>query len=145
MNERPSVKLLRQAGWTSGRDVDISDDLRSLAEAGIEVFPGAISFLREYSGLSMSWKRASGFPDDLWISASRVVGSFDPRWVAIYADRAGTALVPVGEANQGYLLVLAGEDGRWFGGFDDAFGELGDDFLSCLDGLLSSSKFIREL
>ncbi|MET9263594.1 SUKH-3 domain-containing protein [Amycolatopsis sp. NPDC004079] len=145
MNERPSIDLLRQAGWTLGRDVDISDDLRSLAEAGLEVFPEAINFLREYSGISMRWKRVSGFPDGMRFSAARLLESFDPRWVAGYADRAKTTLVPVGEASNGYLVLLLGRNGHWFGGFDDAFGELGEDVLSCIDRLVIENKFIREL
>ncbi|MBB1153083.1 SUKH-3 domain-containing protein [Amycolatopsis dendrobii] len=145
MSERPSIELLRRAGWTPGRAVDISDDVRALERAGIGIFPGAIEFLREYSGIKVRWNRSSGFPDDLEVSAARSRESLDPRWVAIYAERAGTALVPVGEANRGYLVVLVGEDGRWFGGFDDAFGELGDDFLSSLDGLVRHCRFIRDL
>ncbi|MCG3751104.1 SUKH-3 domain-containing protein [Amycolatopsis sp. Poz14] len=145
MNERPSIKLLRKAGWTPGRDVDNSEDLRSLAEAGLEVFPAAASFLREYSGISMQWKRSSGFPDEMRFSAARVLESFDPRWVASYADRAKTALVPVGEASNGYLVLLLGRNGHWFGGFDDAFGELGGDVLTCIDRLVAENKFMREL
>ncbi|MGW4400238.1 SUKH-3 domain-containing protein [Amycolatopsis nivea] len=145
MGERPSIELLTKAGWTPGREVDVSGYVHALERAGIEVFPGAIEFLREYSGLSVHWTRSSGFPGDLQLSVARLIENFDPRWVAIYADRAGTELVPVGEASRGHLLVLVGEDGRWFGGFDDAFGELGDDFLSCLDELILNNKFIREL
>ncbi|MFE0024190.1 SUKH-3 domain-containing protein [Amycolatopsis sp. NPDC059021] len=144
MNERPATELLRRGGWKPGRDVSVGEDLRALWEEGHLVFPAAIDFLREYSGLVLTWER-DGSPDDVWFSAAAICAQAASGWVADYSARAGTTLVPVGAANRGYLMLLLGENGHWFGGFDDAFGEVGEDLLSCLDNLVLTNRFLREL
>ncbi len=127
-----------------GREVEVEDDLRALEAEGHTAFAGAVAFLREYSGLDLPWDR-DGFADEIWFSAARICQDRDPSWVGEYAARAGTALVPVGASNTGHLMLLIGEDGRWFGGFDDEFGELGEDLLSCLDNLILEKGFTRKL
>jgi hypothetical protein len=144
MNERPANQALARAGWTPARSVEIEADLRSIAREGYSTFPTAIEFLRQYSGLHLSVDLA-GRPDEIWFSAHRACMHIGSSWVRDYSDRSGITLLPVGAAYTGHLTLLIGENGHWFGGYDNEFGLIGEDLLSCLDNLILNGQFIRKL
>jgi hypothetical protein len=66
-----------------------------------------------------------GRPDEILLSA-RDCGGINAARVDNYSARAGTRLLPVGESHRGHLTLLIGEDGRWFAGYDDVFGLIGE-------------------
>src|SRR4051812_30329326 len=108
--ESPALPALHRAGWSRSRRISVDADLRALADDGYSVFPAAVEFLQSYSGLFVQVVRG-GEPDEIWFSAERACESFDPGWVADYAHRAGTVLLPMGRACSEHLILLLGENG----------------------------------
>jgi hypothetical protein len=145
MDEHPAVQALARAGWVPTRSVDIEVDLQTLAKDGYSTFPAAVEFLRQYSGLQLPIVDRLGRPDEIWFSAHRACMGIASSWIRTYSDRSGTTVLPVGEAYHGHLTLLIGENGHWFGGYDNEFGLIGEDLLSCLDNLISNAQFIRRL
>ena len=143
MNERPAIQKLRQSGWTPDRRVDTAPDFRAFEKEGYPTFPVVTEFVRQCSGLRIPIDH--GGPDEIWFSAERACGLLHRAWTEDYSRRAGTGLVPVGAAYREHLTLLVGENGNWFGGYDDEFGLLGEDVLSALDNLILDGDFVRRL
>ncbi|MGO1052769.1 SUKH-3 domain-containing protein [Crossiella sp. CA198] len=139
MTEHPALVALREAGWTAGRSVDVGAELSALEADGYQVPPWAAEFLREYSGLCLPIRPN----DEVHLSAARVCEQLFPEWTSEYSTRVGVPLIPIGVAETGHLALLLAEDGRWFGGFDDEFGEIGANTLAALDSLINRSPFTR--
>jgi SUKH-3 immunity protein len=117
-------KLLLESGWVPGRSRSPGQDVATLEENGFPVGGRVNEFLREYGGLVVKYFR-NGREDRVEFDVNEACAQVDPDWVVEYSMRAGVPLSPVGFANHGHLLLLLGQDGRFFGGFDDFFGYLG--------------------
>lgn len=126
---------LQAAGWTPGREADPGDDLSALSEAGYSPWPELIAFLREFTGLRLSFIRG-GVEDSAWFSASRACASLPSAWVRDWEARAGSRLVPVGNAYRDHLTLLAAADGRFFGTYDEFMTFLGNSPYTMIDSLI---------
>ena len=142
MSERIAIGALRGAGWLPGRRVEIGADLASFREEQCGTFDRALEFLREYSGLTIIFDR-DGEPDELWFSGARACDLIFPEWIDDYSRRTGMALVPVGATNGEYLVILIGEDGSFYGGFDDVFGSLGASLLEMIENVIQDKDFVE--
>jgi len=139
--ERPAIIALKNAGWSPTRSVDISKDIAALTREGVPQFKAIVDFLREYSGLVINFDRA-GEPDEIWFSGERASELMAPDWIEDYSQRSGVQLAPVGAAYGEYLTLLIAEDGSWYGGFDDEFGSMGNNFLDTLENILLNKGFV---
>jgi hypothetical protein len=129
---------LRGAGWFPGRIVDIDSQLSALANEGYVVSPLVRDFLREYAGLQIAFER-NGRPDKAWFDAAQALRWIDRPWVDSYVERVKTNLAPVGYAHTDHLAVLAGDDGCFYGGYDDFLARLGGRPLEMIDTLVTGS------
>lgn len=130
-----ATRALEDAGWRADRRVLIDSDVSALENDGYETWPEAEDFLREFSRLIVSFQRR-GKQDTVWFDAAKAAALSWKDWVDDYSGRAGLRLLPVGFAHRDHLLVMLGEDGRFFGGYDDYFAELGTDPIDLVQGLL---------
>jgi hypothetical protein len=133
-------KRLQAAGWRPDR-VNPSDlAIRDLEEAGYSIWPTLVSFLRSFGGLSVSIVR-NDRPDSFWFDPARAITMTFASWVDEYRRRAEQPLAPLGYAHHDHLLLLLGEDGTWYGGYDDNFGILGHTNDEMLDQLVDGGGF----
>lgn len=142
MTERPAIVALNKSGWSQVRNVDIGNDLAALTREGIPRFEAVADFLRAYSGLIINFDRA-GESDEIWFSGQRAASLIATAWVEDYSKRSGVQLAPVGAAYREHLTLLIGEDGSWYGGYDDEFGSIGSNFLDALENLLLDDGFVE--
>lgn len=117
-------QVLRANGWFPGRRVDASAGERALVAAGYSTWPELTALLLEFSGISIPFKR-HGRNDTVWFDAERAVSWADPASVHEYETRVGTQLAPIGYAYHDHMLLLAAEDGRVVGAYDDYVAEVG--------------------
>lgn len=129
-----AVELLRAAGWSEGRRVDIREDLKALRAEGFPVTRAAEEFLTEYSHLSI---RSPGDKNPLVIDAGQAAGDVFPGWAEAYSTEVGSTLVPVGEYSALTLYVDL-EGGLW-GGFDREYGRGGASLVDVVQGLFIDS------
>ncbi|WP_154814481.1 SUKH-3 domain-containing protein [Actinophytocola xinjiangensis] len=144
MTERLAVRALLEANWSPDRRVDIVEDLNAFRIDGFPVFPVVVDFLQRYSGIVIHFDRA-GYRDVLSFSGKGAGGAIEADRVEIYSRRAGVLLAPVGEAYGGHLILMIGEDGSWYGGYDNEFGSLGGNFLDALENLILVEGFVQRL
>jgi hypothetical protein len=60
--------VLEAAGWFEARAVDTSAQRSSIAERGYAVWPGVMTFLGEFSGLTLHFSRHQR-NDTIWFDA----------------------------------------------------------------------------
>jgi hypothetical protein len=118
-------KVLREAGWDPERLRSSEGDLILLGDNQFPVGEQLGGFLSEYGDLAVKYVR-NGQEDGAVIDVRNACAWADPEWVREYSERAGTVLSPIGYANHQHLILLMGEDGRFFGGFGDFLGYLGE-------------------
>jgi hypothetical protein len=127
--------LLAAAGWHPGRRVDISDDMRALAQAGHPALRAVAKVLTEYADLVVV--SASG-DRSLWISGARAAAESELAWCMAYSGQLGLRLVPVG--GHSHMTILVDEAGWFWGGFDDEYGRLGDTVDDVVHGVLIATS-----
>ena len=122
-----TLKLLRKAGWYEGRSVDTSAWERLLRKEGFTVHPVVTAFLQEFGGLEFkNPKKAPQASADWHFCVERAVERIYPeRVVKYYNRRAGHQLCLIGDASNGYLILMMDETGQVYGGYDEEFFYLG--------------------
>ena len=115
-----ALTLLHRSGWTPGRRVDVSEELAFVVSEGFQTTPAAEGFLREYSGLRVSWETKS---NPLVLGGRVAARGVDSSWCDAYSEALGFTLSPVGQYSNMTLYVDPNDD-LW-GGFDDDYGRLG--------------------
>lgn len=123
--------LIERAGWTPGRRIDVGDALASLQTDEFDVVSVARGFLVEYSGLTITSQDGARA---LLIDGLTAARNSDPEWCAAYSSAIGMPVTPVGQYS--HMVLLIDETGRFWGGFDSAYGFLGDDIDDVVRGLL---------
>lgn len=131
MSDNTVDSLLRRCGWDQGRLVDVTSALAGIRRAGYPIWPELTEFLSEFNGLTI--ESADG-ARRLTIDATQAARNADQGWLSDYSRVAGCDLSPVGEYS--HMIFLMGRDGRFYGGFDNAFGPMGEDFRGAVSGLL---------
>ena len=115
-----AVTLLRRAGWSPGRSVDVAEELAFVASDGFPVTPAAERFLSEYSGLQISWGTKS---NPLILSGRVAARGVDSGWCEAYSGAVGLTLSPVGEYSN--MTLYIDPTGELWGGFDAEYGQVG--------------------
>ncbi|MEU9974403.1 SUKH-3 domain-containing protein [Streptomyces sp. NPDC051014] len=133
-----ALALLKDAGWSPGRRVDVSEAVRRLRAVGFEVSEAACEFLEKFSLLRISHLPSiemDGQEIFCWtqFDPSRVCTERDAEVANRCAGLAGTSLCPVGTDGFHLTIYIAG-DGRFFAGMDASLYSYSPD----IDGLFSS-------
>jgi hypothetical protein len=133
MNARSRV-FVTAAGWTTRRRVDITPARTALVADGHDPWPALETFLARFDGVRVTWIR-NGRIDALWFDAARATAEIGAVNIRMAEDAIGCRLAPVGRVFSDHMTVLAAEDGRFFGDYDDVW-LLGADLDSFFDGVL---------
>lgn len=140
MYSHDAATLLDGAGWTPVRRVDSSRQLAALTTAGYAPGSHVRSVISNLVGLKVNFT-SYGRSDSIRLDPGWAIELCFKSWVDEYSSRAQTPLIPMGYANSEHLLLLVAEDGRWFGGYDDEFGYLGNSVLSMVDIVANGRGF----
>ena len=134
---KPSAEaevVLRRAGWSPERQVDISQWVEPLRQDGNEVFPVAAGILRSYGGLSFKGPRQKrGTRHDFDVNPVHWYGERD-RLVDIESIT-GRSACPLGETSGAAMLAVL-DDGRVVGDFDGCIIQISDSWKGALDNLI---------
>ena len=114
---------LRQAGWFEGREVDVEDWRRQLAQqGGFRMHPHAETFLREFGGLTIEVRGAGQ-------DFARSPFDVHPQLAAGEDDRLGAfaskveevegSLFPLGEIDHGHEFLTMDEAGGFWSVMDE--------------------------
>jgi hypothetical protein len=126
--------VLRRAGWSPEREVDISQWTESLRLDGNQVFPIAAEILRSYGGLSFRGSPDKGGPRH----------EFDVNPVHWYRERdrlegiesvTGRRACPLGETSEAAMLAVL-EDGTVVGDLDGCILQIAENWKGALDNLI---------
>ncbi len=105
-----TTRLLLEAGWFEGRDII---DQYSILE-GFTPFPAAAEVLREFGNLHIG-SSGTGIDcarSDVEIDPSLIAGGEE--LIAEFEAKLGIKLTPLGEAQNGHLILIMNEQGRVF-------------------------------
>ena len=131
-----TADALARSGWTRDRRVSVDEDVAELTHEGYGTWPSLLGFLAAFSGVQIFFNR-NGRRESAWFGAKRETAESYKAWVDDYTLRVGRRLAPIGRAYGTHLLLLAGEDGAFYGGFDDEFVHLGGSAEEMLNALVT--------
>lgn len=123
-----ALTLLRRSGWFAGRSIDVSADLAALSSEGFQLTPAAQDFLREFSGLEITWESKD---NPLILDGAMVARDADVGWCEAYSAATGSQLVPVGEYAQ--MTLYVDPTGGLWGGVGNEYGELGSSLVGVIE------------
>lgn len=140
-----TYKILRLAGWYPGRKVDIQSIRDIFKERGIEMSQSAERFLMEFSMIETHFHLPNGNAETFHFDPLKSIGDcLDKEYFddleEQYSDIIGESLVPIGEADRGYLILLITPTSKIFGYYDGCLVKFGDNIEESLDNLCWSTK-----
>jgi hypothetical protein len=129
--------ILRAAGWTPARKVDISSYKDALEAEGYPRLQAAMNFLQSFGGLELVYPNATANDsmERILLDPARAVAGVSFGWAQDYMRRLGEQLCAIGTAANGYLLLLMTGQGSVYAGFDDYLYFVGNRELESLDNL----------
>lgn len=134
---RESQKFLTNAGWNTTRHVNIASYLERLQAEGYKINHFAEEFLAQFGGLELFQPayRVKYEYDKLHFNPLSTCDNIYKEQVENYEERVGDSLVVVGEAHNGYLVLMISEKGKVYGAYDNYLTLLGNDYFEALDSL----------
>lgn len=123
-----ALTLLHEAGWFPGRNVDVTGDLAVLTAEGFEITTAAHDFLREYSGLDITWETKD---NPLIVNGATVARDADVGWCEAYSTEIGSRLVPVAE--YAHMTLYVDPDGGLWGGVGNEYGQVGSSLVDVIE------------
>ncbi len=116
-----TTRLLKHAGWYSGRQIDASQYDEIVHAKGLPVYEASTRFLQEFGGLTFF------DPDRDWggnwhFRVEDAIARADSRRILKrHSPLVGSALTVIGDSCDEYLLLLMDENGRVYGDYDSLF------------------------
>lgn len=130
-------EILKNAGWYTGRQVDISGYERLYRQRGYEMWPVLAEFLREFGGVTASYEWPTK-GDESWfeINPAEGLSGTDSSEIARCARTVGEPLTPFGLQDSVTTLMMS-PSGKVYGtmdGYLGLYGNSGEEALDCLCG-----------
>ena len=132
-----TLELLKEAGWTSTRDIDIDIYINALEEDDYEINSLVFDFLKNYGGLKVSHPdtMVPSRMDEFHFDAKEATESYFYETVEEYMLRVKEKLVVVGECRSGHMVILLSHSGKMYAGYDSELMKLGDNIDAALVAL----------
>ena len=132
------MSLERAQQYFASSKPSVNYDPAPLLDEGYSVWPDAVRLLAQVSGITIKLGRW-GDSDPIWFDPAEAAQTMAYKErVDDYMDRVGARLIPIG--GHSHLTLMACEDGRIFGGFDDLLVRLGDSVLEAVNSLATNAK-----
>ncbi|MNO65460.1 hypothetical protein D3C76_562180 [compost metagenome] len=136
-----TIQILLQAGWSQNRKIDLSNTVEFLEKMGYQVFDTVINVLRLFGGIEYKFKHPDGSLETFHFSPEEAVGDYyEKEDFDEFEVRVKEALVVVGEAYRGNLILFVSKSGKVFGKNGYSLYKFGDDIYEALDTLCSFKK-----
>ncbi|QGQ19900.1 hypothetical protein GC089_12590 [Cellulomonas sp. JZ18] len=123
--------LLRRAGWSPDREIDVAPVVDRLLGLGYPVFPSLEQFLKEFYGLVV---RSEDGTKAITFDLESVQHQTDAEFCREYAAEIGRPLTPVG--THSHMVVMIDAHGGFWGSFDLDYGYKGDDIEQAVRSIL---------
>jgi hypothetical protein len=140
-----TAKALQQAGWHSGREVNIEPWLNILSTQGFEVFPAVQEFLKGFGGLLIRYEFTYGrdvIGYQMHFNVEAVCNAEIQEDAAYFSQVVGTALCPVGRYDVDMILMMD-KDGKTYGCQGDGYVFfLGNTPMTAIDHVIMHSDEI---
>lgn len=139
-------RVLELSGWNSKRSVDISFDLNLLKEHGYSVHDRTIEFLKEFSNLIISFtNKRNQIEDDITLVVKNGIElEVMERLIEDYSPRLnGENLNIIGTAYRDYFVLMMGESGAIYGGYDDYLVKIEDTGINGLINIVEDKDFVE--
>ena len=113
-------KTLEKYGWSPERKIGITEMTKSYEKEGYVVFDTAREFFKSFGGLHLMMPSPSGGRlEKLHFDALDMSINYEFDWAEAkgYEKRVGEKLIPVGEAYNGYWVLMISESGKMYGAY----------------------------
>ena len=149
---KETKNILEEYGWTPDRTIDITKYVQFLESKGYIVFDIVRKFLIQFGELRLQHPHyVEPTPEQYTkyklkpykilhfnsIDAAR--GIFIEN-IKCYEERIGEKLTPIGEAHDGYLVLMISESGKMYGAFDDYLTLLGNSYEEGIEAIYQRLK-----
>jgi hypothetical protein len=134
-----TIALLKQAGWSEDRCVDISEYEKSLQSEGYPLHEVVLNFLKRFGGLQVVYPhyRVKDEKDEFYINPTVAVADIDSGWVEEYSERIGVPLCIIGQAFSYHMTLVMAPDSKVYAGYDDTLIHVGDSGIDAIEALCS--------
>ncbi|MCG8709101.1 SUKH-3 domain-containing protein [Brenneria sp. 4F2] len=142
------LKIIDQAskyGEIKKQDIDLSKCLSVINSFGYSTSDKLIDFLKKYNGLHgyhSAYKNNSGKSKFFYINPEKAMLQLYQEQVADYEKITQCSLVPIGECDNGYIILMYGDD-VIYGVFDQSVYKYGQNIPSCFDTLINGKETIN--
>ncbi|MFI8709564.1 SUKH-3 domain-containing protein [Bacillus sp. NPDC077411] len=128
---------LRQGGWMSNRETDISPFTTILEEEGYFVSEASQEFLKQFGGLVLNQPafKILNELEKLHFDPILICEHVYRERVETYEERVEEPLVVIGEAYNEQLILMMSPSGKIYGGYDDYLTILGDNYDEAFEAL----------
>ena len=132
-------RVLTEAGWCEKRVIDYKEMEENLIDSGYAIFEGAGMFLSEFGLLKPRFiNPRSGKIVEMDIDIKKLATK--KTVIDAYGKYLGKKIVPIAEIPRLNMTVCITEDGHFYGGYDESFVKLGDNFEETLFSLIFEKK-----
>jgi hypothetical protein len=135
-----TATALREAGFPRDRtpNPELIERARS---SGFEPTGSFVAFLAMYEGLRILHPSLSAPTFEAMHLDIKELGiDFDPATVEEYSERTGLALIPIGEAYNGHLLLAMDQHGALYGAYDRYLTKLGENIEDGLNAIFEKRR-----
>jgi SUKH-3 immunity protein len=138
MTELTEQAQIEIAGSNLASEEDRLQVLAKAKSAGFPVTEAFTRFVDEYCGRHFRHPAFSPLVDSsekIHFDISALGSDFDPEATEEYSERLGSALIPVGESNNGHLMLMIDGAGALYGAYDRYFTKLGNNIEDGLNAI----------
>ncbi|POD92206.1 SUKH-3 domain-containing protein [Pectobacterium odoriferum] len=139
------VDLASKYGEIKRQDTDLAKCLAGIENFGYSVSDGLISFLQEYNGFQgyhSAYKDNNRSSKFFYIDPEKAILELYKEQVESYEKITQCPLVPIGECDNGYIILMYGDD-VIYGVFDEYIYKYGKDIESCFDVLINGNEAVE--
>ena len=133
---------LEKYGWYPQRKIGITEIIKILTDEGYQLNKYAIEIIERYGNLEIlhpSFK-VKDKNETMHLNPLTACNHIYREKVEDYESRTKESLVVIGEAYNGYLVLMVSDNGSIYGGYDDYLTLLGKSFSEALDAILNSKE-----
>ncbi|KGA81065.1 hypothetical protein KQ41_19815 [Lysinibacillus fusiformis] len=128
--------ILLQAGWNPNNKVELTETVKFLEAMGYQVFNAAVDALSQFGGVQYKFKHPDGSLETFNFSPEEAIGDYyEKEDFEEFEVRVKEALVVIGEAYRGNLIMFISISGKVFGKNGYSIFKFGDDMFEALDTL----------
>lgn len=139
-----TLDLLESAGWSANRSVETTTYVEALQAEGYPICQAVTDFLSSFGGLKVIHPHAkvTSESDNFYIDPLRAVREVPSEKVTeYYSERAGTPLCVIGEASDGYLVLMMDCAGKVYAGYDELFWKVGHSGTDAVEAICRGYDF----